>query len=147
MQSTILVCCEHFPKQNEKILYPFEWLDEDGLMVVHVEINSETTLRFLLDTGSTDTYLDKNILYIEQITLKEAIEQVEVETANGCILADVFIIDSIEVFGVKFENHAIQVIDFIANGIISNYSGILGMDILKQRNLCFQFAKSALTFS
>ena len=70
----------------------------------------------------------------------------EVETANGWILVDVFVIDSIEVFGVKFENHHIQVIDFVANGIISNYSGILGMDILKQRNLCFQFNKSVLTF-
>ena len=100
-----------------------------------------------MDTGSTDTYLDKNILYIEQINLKDAIEQVEVETANGWILADVFIIDSIEVFGVKFDNHPIQVIDFIANGIVSNYSGILGMDILSQRNLCFHFEKNTLTFS
>lgn len=131
----------------KKIMHPFEWLDESGLMVILVEINSETTLRFLLDTGSTDTYLDKNILYIEQINLKDAIEQVEVETANGWILADVFIIDSIEVFGVKFDNHPIQVIDFIANGIVSNYSGILGMDILSQRNLCFHFEKNTLTFS
>lgn len=131
----------------KKILHPFEWLDESGLMVILVEINAETTLRFLLDTGSTDTYIDKNILYIEQINLKDAIEQVEVETANGWILADVFIIDSIEVFGVKFDNHPIQVIDFIANGIVSNYSGILGMDILKQKNLCFHFEKNALTFS
>ena len=131
----------------KKITYPFEWLDESGLMVILVEINAETTLRFLLDTGSTDTYLDKNILYIEQINFKDAIEQVEVETANGWILADVFIIDSIEVFGVKFDNHPVQVIDFIANGIASNYSGILGMDILSQRNLCFHFEKNTLTFS
>ena len=130
-----------------KRLYPFEWLDEDGLMVVLVNINAQTTLRFLLDTGSTDTYLDKNILYIEQIHLKEAVEQVEVETANGWMLADVFIIDSIDVFGVKFENHPIQVIDFIANGIISNYSGVLGMDILRQKNLCLHFDKMGLSFT
>ena len=117
------------------------------MIIVHVEINEETTLRFLLDTGSSDTYLDKNILYIEQISLKEAIEQVEVETANGWMLADVFLIDSIDAFGFKLKNHPIQVIDFIANGIISNYSGILGMDFLKQINLCFQFRKKTLTFS
>ena len=130
----------------KKIFYPFERLDEDGLIIVLVEINSGTILRFLLDTGSTDTYLDKNILYIEQINLKEAIEQVEVETANGWMVADVFVIDTIEVFGRKFKNHRIQVIDFIANGIISNYSGILGMDILASKNLCFHFEKSAITF-
>jgi predicted aspartyl protease len=131
----------------KKTTYPFEWLDEDGLMVVHVEINAQTTLPFLLDTGASDTYLDKNILYIEQISLKEAIGQVEVETANGRMFADVFKVDLIEVFGVKFKNHLIQIIDFIANGIISNYSGILGMDILSQKNLCFHFEKNVITFS
>ncbi len=127
--------------------YPFEWLDNDFLIVVQVEINSETTLPFLLDTGSSDTYLDKNILYIEQINLKESVGQVEVETANGRMFADVFKIDSLEVFGTMFKNHSIQIIDFIANGIISNYYGVLGMDILKQKNLCIHFDKNVLTFS
>ena len=131
----------------KKITYPFEWLDEDGLMVVHVEINGESTLPFLLDTGSSDTYLDKNILHIEQINLKESIGQVEVETANGRMFADVFKIDSIDVFGTQFKNHPIQIIDFIANGILSNYSGVLGMDILRQKNLCLNFDKNVLTFS
>lgn len=130
-----------------KTFYPFEWLDNDNLLVVHVEINGESILPFLLDTGSTDTYLDKNVLYIEQINLKEAIGQVEVETANGRMFADVFKIDTIEVFGTQFKSHPIQIIDFIANGIISNYSGVLGMDILRQKNLCFQFDKNTLTFS
>ncbi len=101
----------------------------------------------MLDTGSSDTYLDKNILYIEQISLKESIGQVEVETANGRMFADVFKIDSIEVFGTKFNNHIVQIIDFIANGILSNYSGVLGMDILRHKNLCFHFDKSVITFS
>lgn len=130
-----------------KITYPFEWLHDDGLIVVHVEINGESILPFLLDTGSSDTYLDKNILYIEQISLKESIGQVEVETANGRMFADVFKIESIEAFGIQFKNHPIQIIDFIANGIISNYSGVLGMDILKQKNLCFHFDENTLTFS
>jgi predicted aspartyl protease len=112
-----------------KTPFPFEWLDNDNLMVVHVEINGE------------------NILYIEQINLKESIRQLEVETANGRMFADVFKIDSIEVFGTQFKSHPIQIIDFIANGIISNYSGVLGMDILRQKNLCFQFDKNTLTFS
>ncbi len=120
---------------------------QDGLMVVHVEINEENILPFLLDTGSSDTYLDKNILHIEQINFKESIGQVEVETANGRIFADVFQIESIDVFGTQFKNHPIQIIDFIANGILSNYCGVLGMDILRQKNLCLHFDKNTLTFS
>ncbi|MBU6343417.1 MAG: retroviral-like aspartic protease family protein [Bacteroidetes bacterium] len=127
--------------------YPFEWLHDDGLIIVHVEINGESILPFLLDTGSSDTYLDKNILYIEQINLKDSLGQVEVETANGRMFADVFKIESIDVFGTQFKNYPIQIIDFIANGIISNYSGILGMDIIRQKNLCLHFDKKTLTFS
>jgi hypothetical protein len=63
------------------------------------------------------------------------------------MFADVFKIDSIEVFGTQFKNHPIQIIDFIANGIISNYSGVLGMDILSKKNLCFHFEKKVITFS
>jgi hypothetical protein len=77
----------------------------------------------------------------------EAIGQIVIETANGRMFADVFEIDSIEVFGTTFIKHPIQIIDFIANGIISNYSGILGMNILSRKNLCFHFEKQILTFS
>jgi len=129
-----------------KTTYPFEWLHDDGLIIVHVEINGESILPFLLDTGSSDTYLDKNILYIEQINLIDSLGQVEVETANGRMFADVFKIESIDVFGTQFKNHPIQIIDFIANGIISNYSGILGMDILRQKNLCLHFDQKTLTW-
>jgi predicted aspartyl protease len=128
--------------------YPFKWLDEsENLIVVNVEINEETSLRFLLDTGSSETCFDKNIILIENISLKELIEQVNIETANGWIVADVFLIETIDVLGLKLKNHPVQVIDFIANGIMSNYAGILGMDILTQRNICFNYDKLTLTFS
>ncbi|MBL7818015.1 MAG: aspartyl protease family protein [Saprospiraceae bacterium] len=71
--------------------YPFKWLDEsENLIVVNVEINKKTLLRFLLDTGASETYFDKNIVLIENISLKELVEQVTIETANGWIVTDVF---------------------------------------------------------
>ena len=128
--------------------YPFKWLDEsENLIVVNVEVNENAALRFLLETGASETCFDKNIVLIENISLKELVEQVNIETANGWIVADVFLIDTIDVLGLKIKNHPVQVIDFIANGIMSNYAGILGMDILTQRNLCFNFDKQTLTFS
>jgi predicted aspartyl protease len=126
--------------------FPFEFLDEDGLLIVLAEINEETTLRFLIDTGSTHTCIDKNVLYIEQINLKEALGKVEIETANGWILADIFNIPSIEVLGMKFNNHPMQVMDFIEHRIMSDYSGIIGFDILCQKNLCIHFKEGFLTF-
>jgi hypothetical protein len=35
-------------------------------------------------------------------------------------------------------------IDFIAKGIISNYSGVLGMDIIKHKNFCFKFDEKVI---
>jgi predicted aspartyl protease len=128
--------------------YPFKWLDEsENLIVVNLEVNEGTPLRFLLDTGASETCFDKNIVLIENISLKELVEQVNIETANGWIVTDIFLIETIDVLGLKLKNHPVQVIDFIANGIMSNYAGILGMDILTQRNICFNFDKQTLTFS
>ncbi len=117
--------------------YPFEFLDEGGLMVVNVEINNETSFRFLLDTGATDTYIDKNLLYIEQIQLKDSLGQVQVETANGLISVDVFEIPSLNVLGLSLSNYPIQVIDFIEHGMLSDHAGILGMDILGVKTSAF----------
>jgi predicted aspartyl protease len=127
--------------------YPFEWLDDSGVITTKVRINGKDDFDFLLDTGSSDTYLDKNIILIENISLKKAIEQVEIETANGRAIADVFEIDTLSVFGNDFQNPTILVIDFIANGIFSNYAGILGMDILSQTNFCINFEAKTLTFN
>ena len=128
--------------------YPFKWLDEsENLIVVNVEVNENAALRSLLDTGASETCFDKNIVLIKNISLKELVEQVNIETANRWIVADVFLIDTIDVLGLKLKNHPVQVIDFIANGIMSNYADILGMDILAQRNICFNFDKQTLTLS
>jgi predicted aspartyl protease len=128
--------------------YPFEWLDEETyLIVIYVKVNETTNLKFLIDTGASDTCFDKNILYIENISLRELVGQVEIETANGRIVADVFEIEKLEVLGLIVENHPVQIIDFIASGITSDYAGVIGMDILTQRNLCLNFDKRMLTFS
>ena len=49
--------------------YPFEWLDDSSVITIKVRINDKDDFIFLLDTGSSDTYLDKNIIYIENIYL------------------------------------------------------------------------------
>jgi predicted aspartyl protease len=129
-----------------KKTYPFELLDEGGLIVVEVEINEQAFFRFLLDTGATNTSIDKNLLYIEQIELKESLGQVHVETANGLISADVFQISTIKVLGEQHSNYPIQVFDFVEHGMLGDYAGILGMDILGMKNLCIHYRQGYLTF-
>jgi predicted aspartyl protease len=126
--------------------YPFEWLEDDGIIVVDVKLNQKNWLRFLLDTGASASCIDLNMLVIEQVSFKEKLEQVNVETANGWIIADVFRLHEFEVFGLQLPDFPIQSIDFIAHGIISDYHGVLGMDVLTQRNLCVHFEERMISF-
>jgi clan AA aspartic protease (TIGR02281 family) len=127
--------------------FPFEWFDETGLMIVTAKINGKYKFRFLLDTGASHTSIDKNMLVIEDIPLKNALRQVELETANGRIMADVFEIDSIQVFGYNIQHYEVQIIDFIALGVTSNYAGMLGMDIMGELNFCFNFDNQTITIN
>lgn len=69
-----------------------------------------------------------------------------VETTNGVVFADIFEIETLESLGHEVEKATIQVIDFVAHGILSDYEGLLGMDFLSQKNLCIHFADGYLTF-
>lgn len=126
--------------------YPFELLDEDGGMVVEVKINGEISFRFLIDTGATHSSIDKNLLQIEGIKLKESIGRQQLETANGWIWVDEFEIPTIEVLGLSLSNQPIQVIDFIEHAIISDYAGVLGMDILGLKPFCIHYQEGFVTF-
>jgi hypothetical protein len=56
---------------------PFEWLDDSGVITTKVRINGKDNFDFLLDTGSSDTYLDKNIILIENISLKNLLNKLK----------------------------------------------------------------------
>ena len=124
----------------------FDWLGDQQLLLVRVEINGETELRMALDTGATQTTFDLNMLLMEGISLRESIGRQALETANGIIMADIFVLDELQFGGMKFQNLPVQVIDFIAHGVFSDYNGYLGLDVLSQKNLCIHFADGFLTF-
>ena len=44
----------------------------------------------ILDTGCSNTTIDSNALYLSGYELKDTVEMVEIETANGIIESEVF---------------------------------------------------------
>lgn len=125
--------------------YKFKRELESGLILVNFEIDSKYELKMILDTGATNTTIDSNALYLLGHDLKDSVGTVEIETANGIIETDVFEIDSFSPLGIEKKKFEIQVYDFIAHGIFSDYNGLLGLDFLEGTKFCIDTNENTIS--
>ena len=116
------------------MIFPFK--RESGLIIVNIEIDDKYELKMVLDKGASNTTIDSNALYLLGYDLKDSIGTVEIETASGIITTEVFEIGSFSSLGLKKNNFQIQVYDFLAHGIFSDYNGLLGLDFLEGTKFC-----------
>ena len=127
--------------------YQFEREPESGLIIVSVEIDSKYDLKMVLDTGATNTTIDSNALYLLGYNLRDNIGTVEVETANGIIETEIFVIQSFSSLGITKQDFQIQVYDFLAHGIFSDYNGLLGLDFLAGTKFCIDTLENTITLT
>jgi predicted aspartyl protease len=125
--------------------FKFKREPESGLILVHVEIDNKYELKMILDTGATHTTIDSNALYLLGYDLKDNIGTVEIETANGIIETEVFEINRFSSLGLTKEKFQIQVYDFLAHGIFSDYNGLLGLDFLGDTKFCIDTKTDTIT--
>jgi hypothetical protein len=86
-------------------------------------------------------------LYLLGHDLKDTIGTVEIETANGIIETEVFEIDTFASLGLTKNKFQIQVYDFLAHGIFSDYNGVLGLDFLEGTKFCIDTNENTITIS
>ena len=127
--------------------YKFKREPESGLILVNIEIDNKYELKMILDTGATNTTIDSNALYLLGYDLKDNIGTVEIETANGIIETEVFEIDTFTSLGLTKEKFQIQVYDFLAHGIFSDYNGLLGLDFLEGIKFCIDTRENTIMLS
>ena len=127
------------------MIFPFKREPENGLIIVSIEIDSKYELKMVLDTDATNTTIDSNALYLLGYDLKDSIGSVEIETANGIIETEVFEVGSFSSLGQTVEQFQIQVYDFLAHGIFSEYNGLLGLDFFEGRKFCVDTKTNQLT--
>lgn len=129
------------------MIYKFKREPESGLILVNIEIDNKFELKMILDTGATNTTIDSNALYLLGHDLKDNIGSVQIETANGIIETEVFELDTFSSLGITKEKFQIQVYDFLAHGIFSDYNGLLGLDFLEDTNFCINTRDNTISIS
>ena len=90
----------------------------------------------MLDTGATITTFDTTALCLKGYPVVNILETSLIETANGIIKVGIFKTDSITFLGRTVCNMHVQVYDFLAHGILSDYDGVLGLDFFKNTKFC-----------
>ena len=127
--------------------YKFRRESESGLILVNIEIDDRYELKMILDTGATNNTIDSNALYLLGYDLKDNIGTVEIETANGIIETEVFEVNVFSSLGLTKEKFQVQVYDFLAHGIYSDYNGLLGIDFLEGIKFCIDTRENTISIS
>ena len=127
--------------------YRFKREPESGLILVNVEIDGKYELRMILDTGASNTTIDSNALYLLGYDLKDNIGTVAIETANGIIETEVFELGTFAALGLTKVGFQIQVYDFLAHGVFSDYNGLLGLDFLEGTDFCIDTRQNTISLN
>lgn len=104
---------------------------QSGVIFVIVRLENRYELKMILDSGASGTTIDFTALCMAGYVLGEAAQTTQVETANGIIDVDVFEIESLTALEHTVRHIPVQVYDFMAHGILSDYDGMLGLDFFE----------------
>lgn len=126
-------------------VYAFDRFADEDIIIVNAIIGDKYEFRLALDTAATHTTIDSNVLYFSGYELKNSKGEREIETSNGIIVVERFDIDKLECLGSKRKNFEVQVYDFLAHGVTSDYDGVIGLDFLKENKFCIDLKNGEIT--
>jgi predicted aspartyl protease len=124
--------------------YKFERDSEGEIILLTVLIDGKHTFKMVLDTGASRTTIDSTALHMVDCQVGDSRETATIETANGIVTVDVFEVDSISSLGHTKRHVPIQVYDFLAHGILSDYDGLLGLDFFAGTKLCIDMITNTI---
>jgi predicted aspartyl protease len=124
--------------------YPFRKDIEGGIILISLEVNDKKDFQVVLDTGASHTSFDRDALIVEGYQLDNPTDRTFVETSNGVIEVDVFLLESLSAFGITRRNVQVQVYDFLAHDILSSYQGVLGLDFFEGTQFTINMVKNTI---
>ena len=118
---------------------------EGGVILVTVELDSKHTFKMVLDTAASHTTFDTTALQMAGYDVKSLVlETGVIETANGIVKVGIIGTDSLTAFEHTFNGMPVQVYDFLAHGILSDYDGLLGLDFFENMVLCIDMKNQTI---
>ncbi len=122
----------------------FDLSTAEDVIIVNASIQEKYKLKLALDTAATHTTIDSNVLYFSGYDLKNSEGEHEIETSNGIIIVETFIVEKLECLRIIKENFEVQVYDFLAHGITSDYEGVIGLKFLREHKFCIDIEKGEI---
>ena len=123
----------------------FDLPTDEDIIIVNASIEDKYQFRLALDTAATHTTIDSNVLYLSGYDLKNSKGEYEIETANGIIIVERYDIEQLECLGISKTNFEVQVYDFLAHGITSEYDGVIGLNFLREHKFCIDLLKGEIS--
>jgi predicted aspartyl protease len=122
--------------------YTFERHTEDDLILITAQLDN-SVVDFVLDTGASHTFIDFGILIKEGYRKNDTKGIVPIETANGIIFADRYIVSKITALGITKTNF--EVTSYLFDEPESDFKGVIGLDFLGDNEFCISLKKSLIT--
>jgi len=126
-------------------IFTFDLPTEEDVIIVNASVEGKFKFRLALDTAATHTTIDSNVLYFSGYELKNSKGEKEIETSNGIIVVETFDVEKLECLGIIKTNFEVQVYDFLAHGITSDYDGVIGLNFLKDYKFCIDIVKREIS--
>ena len=126
-------------------IFPFDLPTDEEVIIVNASIEGKFKFRLALDTAATHTTIDSNVLYFSGYEFKNSKGEQEVETSNGIIVVETYDIQHFECLGIIKTDFEVQVYDFLAHGITSDYDGVIGLNFLREHKFCIDIVKGEVS--
>jgi len=124
--------------------YRFEKDPEGGIILVNVQLDNKHTFKMVLDTGASRTTIDTTALYMANYKVSNTSETCAIETANGIVEVEMFEVNTLMALGHSKHRMQVQVYDFLAHGILSDYDGLLGLDFFEDTSFCIDMKNNTI---
>ncbi len=126
-------------------IFQFDLPTDEDVIIVNASIEGKFKFRLALDTAATHTTIDSNVLYFSGYELKNSKGEQEIETSNGIIVVETYDIEHLECLGITKTDFEVQVYDFLAHGITSDYDGVIGLNFLREHKFCIDILKGEVS--
>jgi hypothetical protein len=125
--------------------YPFKTDPVSNIILVSIFLDEKYEFKMAIDTAASKTTFDFNALHFFGYPVGDITETCIVETAAGIMEVGVIDVKSISAFGHQISNPKVQVYDFLKQGVISNYDGLLGLDFFENTEFIINMKNRTIT--